>query len=155
MNKNDVMIHYTDERSIATFEAIANLYESVGFGTVEFYKGDKGFEIALASSASTNFFALDEQGDVVGMTRVFSDNKICTWIAELCVHPEWQGNGIGRNLVQMVISRFGHTAIYVEAFSGSEGFFTRQGIKPKTKLVACSRAGQRSESSSEPVPFSH
>lgn len=149
------ILHFTDDRSQVSFESIADLYESVGFGTADLYKNDREFETALTSAPSTNFFALTEQKELVGMSRIFSDDKICTWIAELCVRPEWQRNGIGSKLMQMIISRFGHTAIYVDAFLGSENFYIRHGIKPKTKLIACSRAGQSQNSSSEPTPFAH
>ena len=75
------------------------------------------------------------------MLRAFSDDRICTWVADICVQPQWQRQGIGAHLMGMLEKRFGHTAIYVSALSGSEDFFEKQGVKRASKLIACARRG--------------
>ena len=85
------------------------------------------------------FFAYAENR-LVGMTRVFSDDQSCAWIAEICVHPDWQRRGVGSALVDRANKRFSHTALYCEALDDSVEFLIKVGIKPKAKLVACSRA---------------
>lgn len=62
-----------------------------------------------------------------------------TWIATILVHPERRRQGIGTHIMNELLRVTSHTAIYIEAFVGNENFFASFGIKPKTKLVACSR----------------
>ncbi|PUE07119.1 hypothetical protein B9Z51_14690 [Limnohabitans sp. T6-5] len=152
INKSGINIT-TDTEKIG-FDDLANLYESVGYGSASSYKEDEGYRAAFFGPSSFCFFALNDDGQLVGIARVFSDNKICSWIAEVCVHPSWQGKGVGSKLVEMIIERFGHTAIYVDAFVGEESFYAKHGIKPKQKLVACSRAGKVNDVS-ESSPFMH
>lgn len=138
-----------------TLDAMADLYESVGFGSAETYKADEDFIKSIFGAGAYGFFTFTESDHrLVGMARVLSDDKICSWIAEVCVHPDWQGKGVGGRLLDMVINRFGHTAIYVEAFADQSEFFGKYGIKPKKKLIACSRAAQEVVDE-DPEPFMH
>ncbi len=131
----------TDQRDVVSFDAVARLYESVGFGSEQLYLADSGYYAAYNSAGSFVILALDLSGNLIGMLRGFTDNKICTWIAELCVYPAWQKKGVGSGLITRLNQKYGHTAIYVDAFLGTEEFYKKHGMKPKQKLVACSRAG--------------
>lgn len=133
-------VKYTDDKSLINYDEVAELYESVGFGRAADYKEDPGYEATLRQPGTHAFFALDGENHLVGLLRVFSDDRICTWVAEICVRPDRQRLGIGSQLMAMLDKRFGHTAIYVDALSGSEDFFAKQGIGPAAKLIACSRS---------------
>jgi len=129
----------TTDWTAIELQAFHDLYQSVNFGLgsgLDFSVDDMR---QIFSPGVFGFFALDNE-TLVGAARVFSDDIYCAWIAEICVHPNWQGNGIGGMLMEEINSRFGHTALYGEAFKNQVDFFTKQGIKPKEKLVACSRA---------------
>jgi len=39
----------------------------------------------------------------IGMAQAFSDTLTTTWLAELCVDPDWQGRGIDRLLTGVQI----------------------------------------------------
>jgi GNAT superfamily N-acetyltransferase len=140
-------INFTTQDESVTFTEVANLFESAGFGGAEFYLNDKEFETAFFALGTYRYFAFDDNRRLIGMVRVFSDNKICSWIAELCVHPAFRNQGVASGFLDLIIERSGHTAIYVEAFSGTESFYARRGIKPKARLVACGRAGKLKETS--------
>jgi len=134
----DGAIEYSTDIDRIQLAALAALYESVGFGTREHYAPDTVTLERLFGAGVFGFFALAE-GKLVGVARVLSDDVLCTWFAEVCVHPDWQGRGIGDTIVRMVCDRFGHTAIYADAFQGQEEFFSRNGIMPQSKVVACGR----------------
>jgi GNAT superfamily N-acetyltransferase len=120
--------------------ALADLYASVGFGSRDAYEEvEDDLMRVLFPAGVYGFFAWAQQ-DLIGMARSFSDDSMCTWLAEVCVQPAFQRQGIGGMLVEAVIQRFGHTAIYLETFREHESFFRRNGIASKPKLVACSRA---------------
>lgn len=147
---------YITDVSAINLDTLAELYGSVGFGSTEVYKAeDEKFIETIFGPGAYGFFAFTEKDHrLVGLLRVLSDDKVCSWVAEICVHPEVQGNGIGGKLLDMAIDRFGHTAIYLEAFADQTEFFAGRGIKPKQKLVACSRAGQ-AVTNQENEPFLH
>ena len=122
-----------------TIDELANLYESVGFGRREHYVHVPNSIGKMFCQGVYGFFA-SVGNRLVGMTRVFSDDQSCSWIAEICVHPDWQRRGVGHALVEQVNKRFPHTALYCEALDDSVDFLIKVGIKPKAKLVACSRS---------------
>ena len=135
-------IRFTTQDDCVAFADVARLYESVGFGCVADYLEDSRVAAAFLAPGSYRLFALDGENNLVGLARVLSDGGMCSWIAELCVAPAWRNRGIGGSLVKLVIERSGHTAIYVDALTGAERFFAMHGVKPRTSLVACSRAGR-------------
>lgn len=142
---------FSFDKSSVDFDEVSDLYESVGFGSSHVYKEDSDYEKSFMSEQVHGFFAFNQSGKLIGMLRVLSDNKICSWIAEICISPAYQKKGIGSQLMKMFDDRFGHTAIYVDALAGSEGFFEKHGIKAKEKLIACSRAGKTTSEK----PFIH
>lgn len=119
--------------------AFYDVYESVNFGLGSGLDFPSDYMKQIFCSGVFGFFVFHDDR-LVGAARVFSDDIYCTWMAEICVRPEWQGKGVGKALIKMINSRFGHTALYGEAFKDQIEFFIKQGIKPKEKLVACSRA---------------
>jgi len=90
---------------------------------------------ALFGPGITGFFAL-KGSDLVAFARVMSDDFLCSWLAEICVHPDWRGQGIGRELVERIRDRFGHTATYVHAPVSKLDFFMKCGLLRKKKLIA-------------------
>ena len=143
------IINCTTQDESVIFDQVANLYESVGFGSSSFYVDDREFKKAFFGPGTYRCFAFANDGELIGMARVFSDNKICSWVAELCVHPKWRNQGVANKLLNLIVERSGHTAIYVDALSGTEGLYAKLGIKPKKSLVACSRAGKPKDLSSD------
>ncbi|MBT2866680.1 GNAT family N-acetyltransferase [Chromobacterium violaceum] len=62
------------------------------------------------------------RGRVWGLARGFSDGWQAGWLAELIVHRDAAGRGIGSTLGQAFIQRCGAGTIYCEALSGREAF---------------------------------
>ena len=122
--------------------AIAQLYERVGFGIAKDYLAVEQFRERFLDG--TNVFAAfattESDNQLLGMVRGFSDEMFVTYVAELCVDPDAQRQGVGTALMEAIVRRFQHTAIFTEAFSESETLFAAVGITPKRKLIACSRA---------------
>ena len=74
--------------------------------------------------------------DLIGMTRVLSDGLNDTCITDVIVRPGYQGQGIGRAMMETVMHTFAHTALYVSCLTGSEGFFLKCGLKQQSRLKA-------------------
>jgi GNAT superfamily N-acetyltransferase len=129
----------TSDVSQIDLASLGLLYESVGFGTQENYAHPGVSMDKLFGPGVFGFFAL-HNGELIGLARVLSDDCMCSWIAELCVKPNWQGKGVGHSLLDLVLQRFSHTPLYADAFKGQEAFFEAAGIRPQSKVVACGRA---------------
>ncbi len=117
------------------WESLAELMTAVGWGSTH----DSPALRAMFGGAVYTVLA-EEGGRVVGYVRAFTDRVSVSWIAEIAVHPERQGRGIGGRLMEALLRDLGGTAIYGEALNGSEAFFIRHGVVPRPgKLVAISR----------------
>lgn len=137
-------IEFTTDASRVDLRSLGYLYESVGFGIRDNYANPDVSMEKLFGPGVFGFFVFQDE-HLIGMARVFSDDCLCSWIAELCVHPEWQAKGVGRKLLDLVNERFSRTAIYAEAFKGQETFFANSGIRTQSKLIACGRAPLKKE----------
>jgi GNAT superfamily N-acetyltransferase len=90
------------------------------------------------------FFAIDRQEDKpVGVLRAFSDEVTVAWNSEICVMPSHQRQGIGARLMKAANERFADLALYGEPFTQNVEFVTKQGLKARPLLVACSRGPLR------------
>lgn len=73
---------------------------------------------------------------VVGYVSAFSDGAFSTLLGELVVHPEAQGRGIGRALMQRVEEAFPSVPIYVKAMGDAKHFFSACGYRePKAEVT--------------------
>ncbi|KAB8139810.1 GNAT family N-acetyltransferase [Chloroflexia bacterium SDU3-3] len=69
------------------------------------------------------------EGKLVGAGRVLSDGLDCAYIADVAVHPEYQGHGLGKGIVsRLVESAKGHKKIILYAAVGKEPFYKKLGF---------------------------
>ena len=68
-------------------------------------------------------------GVLVGAGRVLADGLDCAYIADVAVHPDHQGRGLGRAIIrQLVALSQGHKKIILYANPGTEGFYGKLGF---------------------------
>ncbi|MDV7340208.1 GNAT family N-acetyltransferase [Terasakiella sp. A23] len=115
---------------------LVDLYHKVGCGVPDCVEDKNAYMDSLFGAGCYGFFVF-EQGRVIGCARVMSDDLVSTWVAELIVHPDWQDLGVGTSLVKALKERFKYTSIHLDALLGQQGFFEKNGIKPRDRLVAC------------------
>lgn len=150
-----VEYYWSSDVEAAHHSSLLNLMEEAWAGDANkfFVERPNASDIgALFGGCATGLFAT-AAGELVGYARVMSDQCMCSWIAELCVHPDWRGKGIGRELVSRIRERFARTAIYVNVPASSLDFIRKTGMLYKPKLVASGiRADLRLRDSSFSVP---
>src|SRR3954447_7000141 len=95
-------------------DSLAQLYESAGYGAASAYPSRPGFVKRSFPPGVFGFFAFDNDGNLIGFTRVFSDDVLCSWIAELCIKSDQDHDRVRGAILREMIERFGHTAIYTE-----------------------------------------
>ena len=66
---------------------------------------------------------------LVGAGRVLADGLDCAYIADVAVHPDHQGRGLGKAIIrQLVALSHGHKKIILYANPGTEGFYDKLGF---------------------------
>jgi GNAT superfamily N-acetyltransferase len=92
--------------------------------------GDKPPE-ALATVFGNSMFTcfVYASGVLGGAGRVLADGLDCAYIADLAIHPDHQGHGLGTAIIrQLVTLSQGHKKIIPYANPGTEPFYARLGF---------------------------
>lgn len=127
-----MQVKITDEK-IFTKEQIEELFLSVGWISGQY--PNRLFK-ALKNS-STVYTAWDED-ILVGLVRVIDDSELVAYMHYLLVHPDYQGNGIARQLLDRVKEKY-KDYLYIElmpedkknvAFYQKHGFEVMDGGTP-------------------------
>ena len=66
---------------------------------------------------------------LVGAGRALADGLDCSYIADVAVHPEHQGAGLGKAIISKLVELSkGHKKIILYANPGTEGFYAKLGF---------------------------
>jgi GNAT superfamily N-acetyltransferase len=86
-------------------EELLRLYSSVGWSA---YTADPATLGSAVRGSSYLVAAREDDGRLVGLARVVSDDATVCYLQDLLVDPARQRSGIGRRLVQAVLDRYAH-----------------------------------------------
>jgi GNAT superfamily N-acetyltransferase len=100
--------------------------------------GDKPPQALATVFGNSMFACFAYAGDVlVGAGRVLADGLDCAYIADVAVHPEHQGRGLGTELIgRLVDLARGHKKIILYANPGAEPFYAKLGFLPMNTAMA-------------------
>jgi GNAT superfamily N-acetyltransferase len=74
---------------------------------------------------------------LVAAGRALADGLDCAYLADVAVHPDHQGRGLGRRLISRLVElASGHKKIILYANPGTEGFYHRLGFLPMATAQA-------------------
>ncbi len=93
-----------DVNRVPTTDELVHLYDAVGWST---YTKDRD-GLATAVRNSTFVVTASADGRLVGLARVLSDDVSVVYVQDVLVHPQYQRNGIGRELLERCLDRFSH-----------------------------------------------
>lgn len=117
----------SDLPDAATFKA---LYDTTNWGPVT---RETGFYSASLLGSWASFAAYDAE-QLVGFVRVISDGKLHAFVTEMIVHPEYQGSGIGKQLLNAILKKClagGITDIQLFCARGKAAFYLQGGFIPR------------------------
>jgi GNAT superfamily N-acetyltransferase len=125
-SKMDYVLHTNKDVTANEFSA---LMDSVGWGS------DYPEELVRRSIMAYPFVAhaCRKDGKLLGYVSAFSDQAFSTMLGELVVHPEAQGQGIGRALLLAAEQAFPGIPIYVKPLPEAKEFFLACGYKYPAK----------------------
>ena len=94
-------------------------------------------DLAVVFSNSRFKCFVFENSRLIGVGRALADGLDCSYICDVAVHPEYQGIGFGRKIVEKLIELSqGHTKIILYANPGKEGFYSKLGFKKMNTAMA-------------------
>lgn len=126
-----------DDRAV-DWEELSELYRIAPLG-------DKPPGDLTTVFSNSMFKCFVRAGDrLVGAGRAVADGLDCSYLADVAVHPEHQGVGLGKALIgQLVALSKGHKKIILYANPGTEGFYATLGFHRMNTAMAIWRDHER------------
>ena len=114
---------WTEDVSAVDFGELSELYRIAPLGI----KPPDALKTVFGHSM---FVCFAYAGDVlVGAGRALADGLDCAYIADVAVHPEHQGRGLGKAIIRRLVALArGHKKIILYANPGTEGFYRGLGF---------------------------
>ncbi|MGC5770940.1 GNAT family N-acetyltransferase [Paenibacillus pabuli] len=90
----------------------------------------------LEQSYAVELAVDEETGNVVGFIQAISDGVLSAYIPLLEVLPEYQGNGIGTDLIKRMFNRLGDLYM-IDLLCDNElqGFYEKQGMQKASGMM--------------------
>ena len=84
-------------------------------------------------------------GQLVGTARATSDGVYYATVLDVCVHPDHQGRGIGRLVVERLLARLPSYKVFLTSVPGKEGFYKKLGFLRQTNAMGLYEPGHRED----------
>jgi len=117
-------IEYRDVREFAP-EELAALFCSVGWSS-----GQYPDKLVVAMQNSGTVFSAWDGGRLVGLINALDDGVMTAYVHYLLVNPAYQGQGIGKRLVELVREKYrDYLRIVLIAYDKEIGFYENCGFE--------------------------
>lgn len=120
-----------------TYEEYVDIIKTVGWKC----PSKRLLEKSLSNSVTSKYVINNE---TVGMARLVTDYGYIALVADVIVKPQYQGNGIGKKLINNLLERIKSSLedgeammIQLLAANGKKDFYKRFGFKDKPEVVEC------------------
>jgi GNAT superfamily N-acetyltransferase len=114
---------WTSDLGRVDLDELSNLYRIAPLG-------DKPPDALATVFGNSMYRYFVYAGDaLVGAGRCLADGLDCAYVADVAVHPEHQGRGLGKAIIQRLVSSAEHhKKIILYANPGTEGFYRQLGF---------------------------
>jgi len=119
------------EEKNVNWKKLSELYRIAPLGK----KPAEALKTVFSNSRYKCFIYAD--GKLVGVGRALADGLDCSYICDIAVHPECQGTGLGKAIVEKLVAMSeGHKKIILYANPGKEGFYSKLGFRKMNTAMA-------------------
>ncbi len=113
------------------WEQLSNLYRIAPLGE----KKAKDLEVVFSNSMFKCF--VFDNDNLIGVGRALADGIDCSYICDVAIHPNFQGLGLGRNIINKLIELSSDPKkILLYANPGKEGFYNKLGFSKMNTAMA-------------------
>ncbi len=113
------------------WQELAELYRIAPLGDKE----PLDLHRAFTNSMYKCFLIHEER--IIGVGRALADGVDCSYICDLAVHPDFQGQGLGQEIVRKLTQLSAkHKKIILYAYPGREDFYQKLGFKHMNTAMA-------------------
>lgn len=105
---NDIQI---TQYSAADFEAVNNLWVMVGMGGAE--RGDTQQVIERTLNMGGILYLMRKNNQIIGTSWITSDARRL-YLHHMCIHPDFQGQGLGRKLLNRCMEWAENTGLQIK-----------------------------------------
>ncbi len=126
------MIEYTEEKKF-TVKQLQELFLSVGW-----VSGQYPTRLHKALMNSSTVISAWDDDKLVGLIRVLDDSELVAYMHYVLVHPDYQGQGIARNMVELVKEKY-KDYLYIEVMPEERknaAFYEKHGFQVMQDGVA-------------------
>ena len=114
---------WTSDLKRVDLDELSNLYRIAPLGD----KPPDALATVFGNSMYRHFVYADDV--LVGAGRCLADGLDCAYVADVAVHPDHQGRGLGKAIIQRLVSSAEHhKKIILYANPGTEGFYRQLGF---------------------------
>jgi len=119
------------EQSNLDWNSLSELYKIAPLGD----KLPSDLELVFSNSKFKCF--VFDNTKLIGVGRALADGKDCSYLCDIAIHPDYQGIGLGGNIVKKLVELSeGHKKIILYANPGKEGFYKKLGFKQMNTAMA-------------------
>lgn len=119
------------EEKNVNWKKLSELYRIAPLGE----KPEEALKTVFSNSRYKCFIYADDK--LVGVGRALADGLDCSYICDIAVHPECQGTGLGKAIVEKLVTMSeGHKKIVLYANPGKEGFYSKLGFRKMNTAMA-------------------
>jgi ribosomal protein S18 acetylase RimI-like enzyme len=112
------------QQSEIDWDQLSDLYRIAPLGN----KAADDLQVVFSNSKFKCF--VFEQTKLVGAGRALADGIDCAYICDVAIHPDYQGVGLGRKIIETLIAKSaGHKKILLYAMPGKQAFYQKLGFK--------------------------
>jgi ribosomal protein S18 acetylase RimI-like enzyme len=113
------------------WEELSRLYLAAPLG----HKDPADLKIAFSNSMFMCF--VYDSRELIAAGRALADGKDCAYICDVAVHPNYQGRGLGKEVVSKLVNfSKEHKKIILYAAAGKEPFYKKLGFKRMATAMA-------------------
>jgi ribosomal protein S18 acetylase RimI-like enzyme len=113
------------------WQALSHLYRIAPLGE----KSAADLQLAFSNSRYACFVYDGER--LIGAGRGLADGVDCAYLCDVAVHPNHQGEGLGKAIVlRLVAMATGHRKIILYATAGKESFYRKLGFRRMKTAMA-------------------
>jgi GNAT superfamily N-acetyltransferase len=114
------MYHYFENNQL-TKEEVISLFKSVGW--------NKNPDDIIPAFNKSHYVTCYDKDKLIAFARAISDDYYYTNIFDVIVHPHYQKQGIGKQLILRILEKYKGTYFFLTHTEGKRAFYEKCGFK--------------------------